>query len=162
MKNKPGKHPKQGHTKIRRKVEKDRATGGGGGGYDGGYSPGYGHFPSHHQSPQQPMSPMDLALQTELQIKKEAVRAKIREVLEDNCKKSAQLKAATDNRISVIRTTASSSNHHDGYYAGLQQTDTREGSHVAVERNDSSRSSLSSSSSCSSNYEYPKNYAVIA
>lgn len=157
MKNKPGKHPKQGHTKTRRKVEKERGTGG----YDGRFSPGYGNFPTHHQSPQQAMSPMDLALQTEKQIKKEAVRAKIREVLEDNCKKSAQLKAATDNRISVIRTTASSSNQHDGYYAVLQ-TDIREGSHAAVERYDSSRSSLSSNSSCSSNYEYPKNYAVIA
>lgn len=157
MKNKPGKHSKQGHTKTRRKVEKDRTLGV----YDGGYSAGYGHYQGHHQSPQQAMSPMDLALQAELQIKKEAVRAKIREVLEDNCKKSAQLKAATDNRISVIRTTASSSNHFDGHYGGLH-ANSREGTQVVAERNDSSRSSISSSSSSTSNYEFPKNYAVIA
>lgn len=156
MKNKPGKHPssKQGHTKVRRKVEKSS-------GYEGGYPTGYGKF---HPSPQQIISPLDLARQTEQQMKKEAVRAKIREVLEDNCKKSAQLKAAMDNRISVIRTTASS-NHEAGYYLAHRREspamDTRETDQTNLERDrsDSSNSSRSSSSTC---YEYPKNYAISA
>ncbi|XP_053686996.1 oocyte zinc finger protein XlCOF22 [Sabethes cyaneus] len=118
MKNKTNKHPKQSHAKIRRKIEKDRSLSSL---ENRPYALGYGSHPlQHHQQQQQQQqqqhlsSPLDLALQTELQLKKDAVRAKIREVLEDNCKKSAaQQKAATDNRISVIRTTAST---HESYY----------------------------------------------
>ncbi|XP_062534053.1 zinc finger protein 84-like [Armigeres subalbatus] len=161
MKSKTGKHPslKQAHTKARRKVEKADRSAGGGGGYEGRYSSGYG---MHHQSPHHAISPLDLARQTEQQMKKEAVRAKIREVLEDNSKKSAQLKAAMDNRISVIRTTASS-NHPEGYYLAYRRdsppVDTREVAPVNLERepSDSSRSSNSSSS-----FDYPKNYAITA
>lgn len=104
------------------------------------------------------MSPLDLAIQTELQLKKDAVRAKIREVLEDNCKKSAQLKAAaaaaaaaataTDNRISVIRTTASS---HEGL-CRQPRDDPR----------DTIRTSLGGSEAIPASYDYPRGYAIIA
>lgn len=161
MKNKSssGKHPKQpGHSSKsgRRKAEKDHlgsppsSSSSSSSSSDGHSYPGtYPHRPS--------MSPLDLALQTELQLKKDAVRAKIREVLEDNCKKSAQLKAAaaaaaaaavaTDNRISVIRTTASS---HEGFCRQPRE-----------DPRDTIRTSLGSESAPSS-YDYPRGYAIIA
>ncbi|XP_058834674.1 zinc finger protein 235 [Topomyia yanbarensis] len=142
MKSKTGKHPKQGHTKIRRKVEKDRSS------LSSMESRPYSiGFVQSQQPPAS--SPLDLALQTELQLKKDAVRAKIREVLEDNCKKSAQQKAANDNRISVIRTTASS---HDVYYSRSEER----------QRHFEGAQSGFGSEGSSNSYEYPRNYAVMA
>ncbi|XP_058461574.1 zinc finger protein 782 [Malaya genurostris] len=141
MKSKSGKHPKQGHTKVRRKVEKDRSL-------SSLENRPYSIGIVQNQLP--PASPLDLALQTELQLKKDAVRAKIREVLEDNCKKSAQQKAANDNRISVIRTTAST---HEVYYSRQEEHQRQQ-----LEGVQSGFGSEGSSSS----YDYPRNYAVMA
>lgn len=148
MKNKAGKHLKQGHSKNRRKADKTLSSSSSSGAESNHlYSTGLAH---HHQ--QQSSNPIDLALQTELQLKKDAVRAKIREVLEDNCKKSAQLKAATDNRISVIRTTASTG---DMYYTRQEEV------HVSFAR-ERIQAGLGSEAGSGSSYEYPRNYAIIA
>ncbi|XP_055628882.1 protein snail [Toxorhynchites rutilus septentrionalis] len=153
MKNKAGKHLKQGHPKNRRKADKTHSpspSSSSGGTESRLYSVGLAH--QHQQQQQSSGSPIDLALQTELQLKKDAVRAKIREVLEDNCKKSAQLKAATDNRISVIRTTASTG---DVYYSRQDEV------HVAFAR-ERIQAGLGSEAGSGSGYEYPRNYAIIA
>lgn len=140
MKNKSGKHPKPpGHSKSgRRKSEKD--PGSSPSSSSSSSSSVDGHPYPRLYPHQQSMTPLDLALQTELQLKKDAVRAKIREVLEDNCKKAAAAAAAaaTDNRISVIRTTASSSSH---------------------EPFSSPRASVGSEAA---SYDYPRGYAIIA
>ncbi|XP_055605948.1 zinc finger protein 568 [Uranotaenia lowii] len=111
------------------------------------------------------MSAVDLALQAEIQLKKDAVRAKIREVLEDNCKKSAQLRAAaaaaaqvvqgtstpTDNRISVIRTTASTTQDGYGYLVRHDFSSSPQAGLGTLDGNTGT-----------SSYEYHRNYAIIA
>ncbi|XP_055531076.1 zinc finger protein 79 [Wyeomyia smithii] len=149
MKNKTNKHPKQSHTKLRRKIEKDRSLSNL---ENRPYALGYGSHSIQQHQQQSLSSPLDLALQTELQLKKDAVRAKIREVLEDNCKKSAQQKAATDNRISVIRTTAST---HESYYNRSDERRPHQ-DHIQV-------GAGGEVSGCSSSaFEFSRNYAIIA
>lgn len=158
MKNKTSKHPKptgsHTHPKTsRRKSDKsNRASSSSSSSSSLASSSPTSNGDLYSSHPPSTSSPLDLVMQNELKLKKDAVRAKIREVLEDNCKKAAAAAAAAvaspDNRISVIRTTAST---QEVYYSARAVDELQ----VAV-----SRAGLGTDAG--SSYDYPRNYAIIA